>query len=269
MYAAKHRGRGCVMIASLPGGIEAPAASVPVGSGRILAAFVLLALLVSGTARAQEPAPPPKSTGPQWSSAVQVMNQYVWRGFLVNDRPVVQPEVRFSWKGAELSTWSNLVAEDRTLRYYEHDLALGYEHAIRGRFSWNAGYTYYAFVQDTTDRYEHEFSLGASYDGPVSLGLTAFQTVAPIYGTYYLLEAGRTFQFRRRPPLIVRSSLGYNHRLWITDSLFSDATVTASTRFSAKQLRFEPMLSYSAGLDRRWFGRHLTIGLRISHGEED
>ena len=88
-------------------------------------------------AAAQPPAPtaPVSASGPSASVAVPVYSAYVWRGIVVNDQAVAQPNATISSHGFSLNTWANYnftdaySAESKN-EVSEVDLTASYSRAI-------------------------------------------------------------------------------------------------------------------------------------------
>ena len=54
-----------------------------------------------------------------------VASQYLWRGFVANDTPALQPNVSVGYKGFSVSSWSNFAYRGPSgQNWTEHDLTV-------------------------------------------------------------------------------------------------------------------------------------------------
>ena len=87
--------------------------------------------------------------GPNSSASLSfaLLNRYVWRGLLLTDGPVIQPEVEVTHRGFFVNVWSNLDLDDvngNEREINEVDLTFGYDHDL-GLASISGGVVHYTF----------------------------------------------------------------------------------------------------------------------------
>ncbi len=133
------------------------------------------------------------------------------RGFIINDRPVVQPVMWFSGSGTEFSAWSSFAVAQTTdgARPQIFELELTHEHtwgnvtvgpAIRMYF-------YHDALNAERDR-SLEGWLNLSYDvGPFRL-FTRHSVDVLTYKGAYFVDAGIESEHHVSPPLEIGGSLG-------------------------------------------------------------
>jgi len=70
------------------------------------------------------------------------VDQYLWRGFVANDTPSLQPELRFGYKGFSAASWSNFSHTAPYGRAWtEHTLHLAYARRfgdLTASFGWRS-----------------------------------------------------------------------------------------------------------------------------------
>lgn len=91
--------------------------------------------LCCSPAFAQEPIQPPQQEPPEqtkfgWGVENEFRSSHVWRGLVISDQPVLQPEAWISVRGFTFTAWSNLTLRDtgERTRPQIRELSLGYEH---------------------------------------------------------------------------------------------------------------------------------------------
>ncbi len=148
----------------------------------------------------------------------------------------------------------------------EHDLQVSYTKEVAKRWSLTSGYIKYAYPALHKDRFAHEFFAALAMEGPVGLELQVYQDAGISSGSYLSLAVEHSYRSRNRFPVNVSASLGYNRRLFIPESTFSDAVVTISTPVKLRSgLLIKPQIGYSKGLNSRYFSDYLTTGVRLSY----
>ena len=158
---------------------------------------------------------------------VAVYSSYIWRGFTLDDDPVIQPGVSIGAYGLTASFWSSfdIIADDDvdsdevdfTLDYtYDHDL-----------FSASVGHTWYTFPAANTDT--QEFYIGGAVNIPVMEELTLSPGFKWFYdygdvsdggakGSYFLVDLGHSIPipvFGKEISLDLYNSVSYNRELFI------------------------------------------------------
>jgi hypothetical protein len=228
---------------------------------RVALALVLAAAwLAAGTAHAQEPAghePVVRVT-----SETALVSAFLWRGWVVHDGFCAQPTNALHVGGLTVSSWFNLALDEPSIT--EHDLTVEYGRAI-GRLTLTGGWIHYFFPVEETDRVTQEVYGAVAWDGPLAPALAVYHDFRVGRGTYLVLSAGHDLPLGHRPAALqVRGSIGYNHRMWIAGSTFSDAAVTVRALLAARgHVTFSPALTYSRGLNPEFAHNRVVVGLFV------
>lgn len=105
------------------------------------------------------PAATSDEDGITYGASVGFFTQYVSRGLVISNEPVLQPELSLGWHGWRLGVWNNVDLTDGNVapwRLIETDWTLSYGRRA-GQFDLEAGYIYYTFpnlhVDDTQEVY--------------------------------------------------------------------------------------------------------------------
>lgn len=99
------------------------------------------------------------------SISTGLFSKYIWRGQLINDEFVFQPDVSLSYKGLTASLWTNIDLSDQNGNngeFTEYDWTLLYEGnlLIYKTIKYSIGAIYYAFPKNIPDTTELFGSLG-------------------------------------------------------------------------------------------------------------
>ena len=89
----------------------------------------------------------PAADRPVFSVESGVFSQYVWRGMLPTNGPVLQNSATVLWRGAHLNLWTNLdlnSANGRRGKFNEVDFDAGYDRSME-KVGFSVGATRYAF----------------------------------------------------------------------------------------------------------------------------
>ena len=204
---------------------------------------------------AQVPENPSAGRAPlAYGAGVALGSGHADRGFLISDRPVLQPETWLGWGGTELSLWSSftlaqttdgsrpqIVELELTRRQTWGRLVLG--PAVRA-------FLYHDPLSPASTR-SVEAWLNLTYDmGPVSLYTNQSVDVLAYPGAYFG-EAGIASEHHVSPDVAVGGSLGAG---WAS-AAFNDAYAGIATAALDR-------LSVQAWLTAR-LRPHLTIGPRV------
>ncbi len=167
------------------------------GKGRIWVVLGLMVFfglgLLNGVSRADEPAP---ST----ELAVDVLSQYIWRGFaLSDDSVVVQPSMTVSYLGAYVNIWGNYDTDrnnehDKSLDgadWDETDFTFGYTYdKLPYGASLDVGGIYYAL--DGDDSFELYAGLSATCPKTgINFGVKVYREISHFPAWWYELSAER------------------------------------------------------------------------------
>jgi hypothetical protein len=241
--------------------------STPVHSARVLFTILLCATLGCSAATAQERTEENERAG-QWSADISFINRNVWRGFLDGDANSVADATysRGPWEFCVAATFELASKEER--RETEIDLYVTRRIKLGPHWSLAAGYDYYGTPQEEYE-HAHEFWTGIDYSGAVDLSLKAYQFAVPHTGSYFSAAAGRKIFSRGRFSLNGEAALGFNRHMTIEYSGFSDAAFTLTPAFRVSRGSIAPFISYSKGLDKRYFDDHVVFGLKYAMGAQD
>jgi len=159
------------------------------------------------------------------------------RGFIINDRPVVQPVMWLSGNGTEFSGWSSFAAAQTTdgARPQILELELTREQEW-GKFTVGPAIRMF-FYHDAlgTDRTRSlEGWLNLSYDlGPFRLFTRHSLDILTYKGAYFV-DAGIEFEHRISPPLEIGGSLGAGWASWRFNYAYAEVAKSTLDRVSAE-----------------------------------
>ncbi len=179
-----------------------------------LALAVLLTSWQSSVAQetAAAPAAQPAATEdkPTASVGVDILSQYIWRGFALSRRSaVLQPSLTVGYKGFSINAWGNFDASENApaaitprtgAKWNETDLTLGYTRDIyKGdiikTLTLNLGAIYYAYdstIYPQGDSFEIYYGLAADF-GLAKLAVTGNSEVMHYPGTWLTVGLSRVF----------------------------------------------------------------------------
>ncbi len=196
-------------------------------------------------------APVVEEVKPEAELAVDVMSQYVWRGYaLSGENMVIQPSMTMSYKGFAFNLWGNLDTDNEiedTNSWTETDMTMSYDWSMVG-MDFGVGYIYYALEGDDSQ----EFYGSASKDfGFMTTGCTVYRDTDAFPGWYIATEVGTAIPLN--DDLAV--DLGFTAGYLIADdtqvdggdfSDFMDGVFSVSMTIDvAKYISVTPMVSYS------------------------
>ncbi len=135
---------------------------------------------------------------PSTDLSVDILSQYVWRGFaLSNDSVVIEPSMTVSYLGFYVNFWGNYDTDQETngeAKWNETDFTFGYTYdQLPYGLALDVGGIYYA-LDGTKDSFE--LFLGLSGTCPVtgaSLGLTLYREISHYPGWWVEISAGKDF----------------------------------------------------------------------------
>jgi hypothetical protein len=146
-----------------------------------------------GTVLAAWTAPSPAADRPVISVESGVFSQYVSRGMLSSNGPVLQNSATVLWRGAHLNLWTNLdlnSANGRRGKFDEVDYDAGYDRSME-KVSFSAGAIRYAFP-NTTAAPTTEVYAGAALAVPLRPAVKAYYDVDGIRGTYVTFDVSHS-----------------------------------------------------------------------------
>ncbi len=224
-----------------------------------------LLLLLLSMCKAQES--PPRRTSITWSADTSYFSAYVWRGFEDYNGGSWQNTFRLGWKSVQASWWlESGMQHDGLMEAREHDFDLHLTRRFRGN-SLSAGYTAYCVL--LTDNTSHEIyatlSKGTRYVG--TLGV--YQSIGAPDGTYFSGTLTHSLKLNSGWDLELASSLGFNRRMYIDASTFSDATLNVTFVHPTRSgIALSPAFGVSKGLDSRHFYDHIYAGVTLHFGND-
>ena len=237
-------------------------------TGRLLLAVLMLGDSSTGSSAFGQPAGEGhRDARVAAGTSALIVSAYVWRGFVIDDEPSLQPGAWVRVGPFTFSSFVNICLADAGNHVVnEHDLTVEYARAA-GRTAIAVGLVNYYFRDPETGRHSNEVYVRSSWAVPLAPSLTVAHDLQEGSGTYLSAAASHDWPVVRSNVTIgVSAALGYNHRQWTDRSGLSDANVgvKASWRPSRSALTFAPFVSYSRSLDRDMVPSRVYGGLDLS-----
>jgi len=229
--------------------------------GRMALTILLLGVLTVAPAIAQSPESP-------WSFSLDTtfVSQYLWRGFVVNSSPALQPNISLGYGGFSVSSWSNVAnsIEGWGQNWMEHDLTLDYSHSF-GKVGVSGGYIWYLFpgIKENPGRDSHEFYLGTSVDTLLSPSFTYYRDFDEGDGDYFYGSIGHSVDLVKGATLNLGSGAGLNHKQWIDITTVSNWDINVSVDIPWGKVTFSPFFTQMIG-NETLFGKHNMFGVNMS-----
>lgn len=155
----------------------------------------------------------------EFSADIAINSKYLWRGFVLDNDPVMQEGIYLGLQGFTVSIWGSFdIDNDDTLNSDEVDYALDYTKEF-DNLSLSLGHTYYDFP--ATDLSSKEFYLGAGWDAFLSPSLTWYHDYGNEAsgggdGEYIILELDHSLPLGATSlSLDLGGHFGYNDALFI------------------------------------------------------
>jgi hypothetical protein len=253
-----------------------------------IAAACLIFALCCFPAFAQELTQPPQESPPEqpkfaWGVENDFRSSHVWRGLVISDQPVLQPEAWISVSRFTFTAWSNLTLRDTTERTRPRimELSLEYEHDWRKlRIEPTLEADFYRDPLNVESSKWVESSLRVSYPaGPLRV-FTAHSFEVSDYRGAYFGEAGIDYERRlpKNTELEITPSIGWssakfnNANIGVAKAAFNLVAVESSlTYYVNKNLYLRPELGFSRIMDAQLRAAvlhptFLTFGLAIGFG---
>lgn len=183
------------------------------------------------------------------SADIAVNSKYIWRGFALDDDPVMQQGVYVSAYGVTGSIWGSFdIDADDNLSSDEFDWTMNYTYE-KNKISLSLGHTYYGFPASNAE--SKEFYIAAELDIPSSPILTWYHDYGKESsgggdGDYWELGISHSVPFNKNSITFdLIGNVGYNHKLFINgDGL--DVSIGAGLNISlTDKMFFNPSISYS------------------------
>jgi hypothetical protein len=237
---------------------------------RLLAVTLVIAALTIGAlppaATAQTPEPTAASSTPPASSPFRVggeaavVSAYVWRGFVESDVPCFQPDAWVALGPVSLDGWMNLEIASDGYHVAEYDLSLLYTREWSA-FSVTGGLTNYFFSTEDGGRERHsELALSVAGGGWLNPAVEAYYSVSTEKGAHVTTSVSHPFRLASNLVLTTEAALGYNHRMWIERSGFTDVrgTVKVSLYSASERVHIDTGIDYTHALMRSLFSNKLV-----------
>lgn len=199
---------------------------------------------------------------PSWSMDISCHSQYIWRGMIVTNGPVLQTSTTIGYRGLHLNafTSNDLNSVNRRKgKVSELDIDAGYDRSLE-RATLSGGVIHYTFpntgAPSTTELYA-----GVSFKAPLRPSARVYTDVGSVKGSYASFDASHGFTLPRPHPKVgwgaeisagvgVATS-GYNRGYFGTDHPgFVDfhPALALPVDFGAR-VRVTPRLGYASVLD--------------------
>jgi len=215
----------------------------------VLMACLSFASLVSINAYAEEEVGVLKDLPIEVSADIAINSKYIWRGFTLDDDPVMQQGIYVSAYGFTASVWGSFdIDADDSLNSDEVDYAIDYTHEF-DKFSLSIGHTYYDFPP--ADTASKEFYVGAGLNMPLSPTLVWYHDYGEEDsgggdGDYIVLGLSHNLPLGESPiALDLSGHVGYNHELFINGNGGDVAIGVGLTIPLTEKISFSPNANYS------------------------
>lgn len=220
-------------------------------------------------AEAAVPAPAAEAPAVGASAALPVFSAYVWRGQVLNDELVAQPNATITKGGFSFNAWGNYnftdrVSADTKNEFSEIDLTLSYSFAA-GPLQLGIGVIQYLFPNQTVVTPDASYAALNTRELYVSVGLpgvplsptvTVYRDLDEVDGFYASLSLGHTFAIADTVSLSLAASAGYGDEDYntvyfgVTDAKPNDGNVSVSLPIKlGGSLTLTPLLQYTWLLD--------------------
>jgi hypothetical protein len=202
----------------------------------------------------------------KYSIDTTVLSKFVWRGFADYSGASWQNTARLDWKGFEGSWWIDTGKQPASnISIREHDIDLHYSRELRDT-TVTAGYIAYCMLLG--ERTAHEVYVTASRGSKLIGTIGIYQNVGAPNGTYFSGSLSRGFPLKRGWIVQLGSSLGFNRKMCIDDSTFSDATATVTFSKSVTTgVTILPTLGFSKGLNHKYFSNQVYGGITLRYSK--
>jgi hypothetical protein len=140
---------------------------------------------------------------PSISAETGVFSQYVWRGMLPTNGPVLQNSVTATWRGAHLNMWTNQdlnAASGPRGKFNEIDFDAGYDRSLK-KAGISAGVIRYTFP-GTLAAATTELYAGAALAAPLRPAVKAFFDVDGIRGAYLTFDVSHAVPMPKPVPSV-------------------------------------------------------------------
>jgi hypothetical protein len=170
-----------------------------------IVALVAGLLAVTSAASAGEPAA---------TVDLSVQSAYIWRGMVLNDKPVLQPSLTASVGGLSGSIWANVnLTADYGFENEASEIDYWLAYTLTGRIAdWTLTYYAYSYPHTTGVSTQEVWANVTLKSLPLSPSLTAIRDVNAVKGWYFLLTASENLGLLKAPGsdgLLLSANLGH------------------------------------------------------------
>jgi hypothetical protein len=185
------------------------------------------------------------------SGTLDSYSQYIWRGFLLDSDPVIQPSLSVSFYGLTLSLWCSFdPAIDDAAMSSEVDYVVDYTYKV-GTLSLSIGNTFYSFPEHDLKSMEAYLGIGIAAIG--SPTLTIFydygdEAEGGADGIYVSLNLSHSQPIYMDITFDLNVHAGYNHEAFIAGNGYDIALSSGITIPLFEGLAISPSATYSIPL---------------------
>ncbi len=187
-----------------------------------------------------------------------IYTDYVWRGFVLDRDPVIQPGFGISAYGFTFDFWSSWDASNNDMtKSDEIDYTVDYTFDVADNMSVSLGHIYYDFP--AANAYTKEFYVGLGFTEtfglPVESSITYYRdygdgNASAGLGTYISLDLAYSTTIVEDPEITLDlgAHFGYNRKLFIAGTGYDIGLTAGLTIPLTENLSFSPTINYSIPL---------------------
>ncbi len=125
---------------------------------------------------------------------LSLQSAYIWRGMVVNDKPVLQPSLTVSGGGFSASAWGNInLTADNGYRGEASEMDYWLAYTVPGKdLDWTLTYYAYTFPHTSSLSTQEVWTNVTLKTLPFSPSLTAIRDVNAVRGWYFLLTGAQS-----------------------------------------------------------------------------
>ncbi|MDP8297147.1 MAG: TorF family putative porin [Candidatus Orphnella occulta] len=190
----------------------------------------------------------------EFSADVAVYSKYIWRGFVLDNDPVMQSGAYVDGYGFNASIWGSFDIDSKDdLNSDEVDYSVGYSYDLKEKLnvpvSVSGGYIYYDFPSAKLN--SQEFYIGLGADILLSPAVTWYHDFEDEvngggHGDYVVAELSHSIPISDLPiTLDLNGHVGYNHKLFILGDGGDVGLGTGMVFQLSKNCTLNPNIAYS------------------------
>ncbi|MFW6413789.1 MAG: TorF family putative porin [Verrucomicrobiota bacterium] len=184
----------------------------------------------------------------EFGGGVDVVSEYVWRGQLLTDDPVMQPYAEISSHGLTLNVWGSVDMTDinergdHDYRLQEMDYTLSYGFTPADGLEMETGLIYYDFPGTAFSSTSEGFVSATLTDLPLTPWASLYYDFDEVEGFYADVGVGHEFELTDKLALSLGTSLGwgdedYNDAYFgVGSSGLNDLNITASLDYPVNEV---------------------------------